>query len=226
MSSDISKKKKASNTTASDIELPEGVEATSDIPDGVSEDVYRFWKENGKQILTYCGIFLILFLGVQGWKQYSASREISIREDFAQLDTIESIVEFANKHKSHSIASFAYLQAAKDAYENEDYVKAAEYYSKAAKGLDESELQGLALLGEASSLRETGDEAAAVSALESIASKEEFAEGIRAEAMFKRIVIALENGENEVVNDYTTMLEAIDNTQIWAQRLESIKYYQ
>jgi len=226
MSSQISKDNKALEKKNSGIELPQGADTSSDIPAGVSEDVYRFWKENGSRIITYSVVALVAFLGVQAWKQYAVSHEVAIREAYAALETTEAKLQFAQSHKGHALAGYAFLTAAKETYEKGDYLKAAQYYATAAKALENPQLESLALLGEASSLKEAGEIDKAVSALDLIASNETFAEGIRAEAMFKRIIIALENGQNDVVDDYTAKLEAIDNTQIWAQRLESIKYYQ
>lgn len=226
MSAEKSRDKKAVQSKAQGIDLPKGEEAVSDIPDGVSEDVYRFWKENGTRIIVYCSVALIAFFSIQGFKQYRVSHEESLRKDFAALDSTESKLEFARKHKKHGLAAFAYLQAGKDSFENGSFDQAAEYYKNAAAALEGSELLPVALLGEASSEKEAGDTVAAASLLEQIGTNEAFAEGIRAEAMFKRIVIALEKGENEVVDSYTAQLEAIDNTQIWVQRLDGIKYYQ
>ena len=226
MSADKSKDNKTVHSKATGIELPKGEETVSDIPDGVSEDVYRFWKENGTRILIYCAVALVAFFGVQGWKQYNVSHEKALREKFAALDTTEAKLEFAKAHHNHGLAAFAYLQAGKESYEGGSYDEAASYYQKAASALEGSELLPVALLGEASSKKESGDVATASTLLEGISSNENFAEGIRAEAMFKRIVIALEKGEDSVVGDFTAKLEAIDDTQFWVQRLDGIKYYQ
>jgi len=226
MSSDISKEDKSIDQKNSGIELPKGVETTSDIPDGVSEDVYRFWKENGQRIIVYCVVALLAYLGVQGWKEFTASHEASIRKEFAGLESTEAKLKFAESHKNHALAAYAYLDAGKEAYESKDFVKAAEDYRKATEVLAKSQLQAVALMGEASCMRETGDEVGASQTLDRVINNEKFAEGIRAEAMFKRIVIALNDGQNDVVENLTDKLEAIDNSGIWAQRLDSIKYYQ
>lgn len=226
MSVDPSKSNKRPQAQDTGIELPQGASTASDVPEGVFEDVYRFWKDHGARLLTYLVVVLVAFLAVQGWKQYSRSREASLKDQFSKLETIDAKVDFAHAHKGHALASFAYLQAGKDAYETGDFTEAAELYANAAEGLEDTDLLPIALLGQASSLRKAGDSDGAAVVLEALAAQDQFAEGIRAEAMFKRIVIALENDQDTVVEDFTRQLESTDTTQIWIQRLEGIQYYQ
>jgi predicted negative regulator of RcsB-dependent stress response len=217
---------KAPKQPAAGIELPKGQETVSDIPDGVFEDVYRFWKQYGSTILIYGTLALVVFLGSQGWKHYSEGREVSLRAEYAQLETLEARLEFATRHPKHALAVFSHLKAGKEAYEAGDFDKALVHYQQAGRVTKDPSLLSVVLLGEANSLRESGMETEAIRVLERIAEDKEFAEGIRAEAMFQRIVIALRRGDSQAVASYTTLLESTDSTQVWVQRLDSIKYYQ
>lgn len=206
--------------------MPQGVESTPEIPAYVSEDIYRFWKNNGSRILIYSGIFLLAIIGTQSWKYLSVSSENNLKEEFAQLSSSEEMEAFANTHKSHSLAGYAYLQLAKEGFEAEDFEKAFDCYRLAEASLGGTDLEGIVILGQATSLEELDRVDEAVVLLESALGNIEFAKGIRAEAMFKRIVIAMSNGQDDVVKSFTAKLEAIDDTGIWTQRLRGIKNYQ
>lgn len=206
--------------------MPQGTENAPEVPDYVSEDIYRFWKNNGSRILIYSGALLVAVLGTQIWGNFSASREGKLREQYAGLATVEEKEAFAESHQSHGLAGYTYLNSAKTSYEASEYAKALEYYEKAEKSLSNTEIEGLVQIGKAACLSELDRQEEAKALLASVAENVEFAKGIRAEAMFKSIVIAASGGQDDVVESYTAKLEAIDDTGIWAQRLRSIKYYQ
>lgn len=206
--------------------MPQGVESTPEIPAYVSEDIYRFWKENGSRILIYSGIFVLAIIGTQSWKYLSVSRESNLREEFAQLSTSEEKEAFANAHKSHSLAGYAYLQLAKETFEEKNFEKSFDFYSLAEASLGGTDIEGIVILGQAASLEQLDRADESLVLLESVLDNNEFAKGIRAEAMFKRIVIAMNNGQDDSVKSVTAKLEAIDETGIWTQRLRGIKYYQ
>jgi predicted negative regulator of RcsB-dependent stress response len=225
MSAGNSQDPKAPKQPEAGIELPKGQEAVADIPDGVFEDVYRFWKQYGSTILIYGVVALVVFLGAQGWKQYSSGREVALRNQYGELETLEAKLEFARNNPNHPLSGFTYLQAGKAAYEAKEFDKAAGYYLQAGKVIKDPALLSVVWMGEANSLRESGKESEAVRVLERIANEENFAEGIRAEAMFQRIVLALKRGDSQTVEHYTKLLESADPSQVWVQRLDSIKNY-
>ena len=206
--------------------LPQGNETAADIPAYVSEDIYRFWKENGTRILVYSALLVIAILGSQSWKYFSGTHEKNLRETFAQLNTSEEKEAFANEHKKHSLAGYAYLQLAKESLEANEFEAALNYYTNAEISLKDSEFIGVILLGKATALMELGRKAEATGALNAIADNPAYANGMRAEALFKLIVIADSDQQEEQVEAMTQKLEAIDETGIWAERLKSIKYYQ
>ena len=118
--------------------MPQGNETAPEIPSYVSEDVYRFWKENGGRIIIYGLLLILAIFGTQSWKYFSVNREKSLREQFEQLTTSEEKESFANKHKSHGLAGYAYLQLAKESLKAEDYEAALKYYTEAETSLKES----------------------------------------------------------------------------------------
>jgi predicted negative regulator of RcsB-dependent stress response len=223
MSSDLPKSDPKSKPEASN--QPAGVPEL-DVPDYVSEDVYRFWKNNGSRILLYIAVILVAFIGTQVWKTVRMGREDSLKDAYSQLSSQEDKLAFAQKHAGHGIAGYVYMDAAADAVSAEKYGEAASFYEKAEKALRGSTLEGVAAINGASVLELAGDESAAVKKLDAIIEKVEFTKGIRAEAMFKRIALALKSGQDNVVVDLTTKLEAIDETGVWTQRLDGVKNYQ
>ena len=220
MSSDNS-----ANKNDTDNGLPQGTEAPVEIPPNVSEDVYRFWKENGSRIVIYSAVLLIAVLAWQIIGGSLKNRDSKLQAEYASLETTEEKLEFASSHASHGLAGYTYLTVAKDHYEAGEYEKALEAYENANESLEDTEFGGFVALGVGASLLELGKKEEAVLKFEEIARNENFAEGIRAEAMFKRIVEAQEAGEESVVDEYTTMLEAIDQSGRWTQRLRTIKMY-
>jgi tetratricopeptide (TPR) repeat protein len=224
MSSDPSKNDPKSNTVQN--AQPAGA-PEMDIPDHVSEDVYRFWKNHGSRIILYVVVILAAFLGTQVWKAVSSGRDDSIKNAYAQLETMEEKLAFANKHSSHGIAGYAYMEAAAEAVAEESFEQAIEYYDGAAKALKGEILEGMVLLNKAGVYELMGDDELAASEFDAIIDTVEFTKGIRAEAMFKRIALAMKNGQDGVVADLTAKLEAIEESNLfWTERLEGVKNYQ
>ena len=227
MSADKPQKGKTLNPTSKTKDSKsQGTETAADIPAYVSEDIYRFWKENGARILIYSALLVIAILGTQSWKYFSGAHEKSLREEFAQLSTSEEKEAFANDHKKHGLGGYAYMQLAKESLEAHEYEAALDCYANAEISLKDSEFIGIILLGKATALIELGRKAEAKSVLNKIVDNTEYADGMRAEAMFKLIVIADSDQQEEQVEALTQKLEAMDETGIWAERLKSVKYYQ
>jgi len=205
--------------------LPAGAERQEEIPPYVTEEIYRFWQQHGTRLMVYGAVFLIAVLGWQIVTTQMEGREDKLRESYATLETEAAQVAFAEDHMQHGLAGYTYLKKGKEAFEEGAYETALESYENASKSLEGTELEGWVVLGKAASLKRLGrlDESASI--LEATATNENFAEGIRAEAMFHCIVLALENDQQAIVDDYTTKLEAIDSTGRWIQRLRTIKMY-
>jgi predicted negative regulator of RcsB-dependent stress response len=211
--------------TKDGVSLPEGQERTAEVPGYVTEELYRFWTSHGSRLVFYGVALLAVVLGTQLWIHSSSSREGSLRETFSTLATNEERVAFAEKHASHPLAAYAWLQAGKEAHEAGDVETALAYFERASKPLAKKELAGWVDLHRAGCLSdlERNDEALAL--LAKLANDENLAKGIRAEATFKRIVIAKSMDRSELVSTETARLDALDESGFWTERLTTIQYY-
>jgi hypothetical protein len=227
MSSDspADKKNKTAGKNPTDSN-PEPMAGKSEVPDFVSEDVYRFWKKYGGRIILYASVILLAFLGTQTWNFFQANRENKLAEEFKGLQSEAERLEFANRHNRKGIAGYVFLEAAGNAMQEKRYDDALVHYEDSLRSLRGMPLEGIALLGKATALERLGriDDADAVFAL--VSENETFAKGIRAEATYHRIVLALDKGHRENAESLGFSLEAMDDMGFWLQRLEILKNYQ
>jgi predicted negative regulator of RcsB-dependent stress response len=182
-----------------------------------------FWEKNRSFIIAVCAVALLAIVGREGWQYYTAQQEQHVREEYARASSQpERLAAFATANADHPLAGVAYLQMADAKYAAADYRQAGDNYKKATASIQNPILLGRAQLGAAMSQLNSGEQAAAESALKAISADANLPRGARAEAAYHLATLAHEAGNAAEVGRLAAEINKIDATGVWAQRIASL----
>lgn len=194
-----------------------------DIEDSVSlsfEDrVNIYWKEN-KGFLVGC--ILVLFLitvGYQGMRIVKEQMEAAIQTEYAEADANGTLNEFARTYSDKALGGFAALTVADQAYTDNDFETAYEFYTLAESALTEPILAGRARTGLAFALYQSGKIDEGLSLLKAITNDNTLAEAIRIEAAYHLAIEAHTAGRKAEFSSYATQINNSEFAGQWQQRL-------
>jgi len=186
---------------------------------GFEVKIQAFWNGNRGFILIVCALVILAIVGREGWQYFSAMREKTLREEYAQIsDKPDRLALFADANAGHPLAGVAYLQIADQKFENGDFKDASSAYTKAAGALKNEALVGRAKIGAAISLISSGDNAGGESALKAINADQTQSKAVRAEAAYHLAALALEAGRTDEVKKLVEDITKIDLGGPWSQR--------
>lgn len=186
---------------------------------GFEEAAQAFWEKNRSLILMACAAALLVIIGREGWHFYAANQEQEVRAAYARADDRpEQLAAFAKTHAGHALAAVASLRIADQRYAAGDYRQALESYNQAVTGLTNAALLGRARMGAAMSQLNSGDKAAAETALKAISADAALTKGVRAEAAYHLASLAQEAGNAAEVSRLVSEIGKIDPAGVWSQR--------
>ncbi|MFP4204004.1 MAG: tetratricopeptide repeat protein [Opitutales bacterium] len=219
------KKKKADNPTLpKDQQVDERnlVDAEESADISFEDRIHVYWMEN-KGFIIGCIIVLLLFVtGYQGMRVYMEHTREKLGEEYAEASANETLDEFARANSDTELGGFSALLTADEAYEEEDYGKALEYYNLAAEGLKTPLLRARSQIGQAFCLYHTGKEEESIARLNAIAGNSDLPEPARAEAAYHLAVKADTEGREDAFQKYREQIESFTLASAWQQR---IQYY-
>jgi predicted negative regulator of RcsB-dependent stress response len=193
------------------------------IEPGFEIALHAFWEKNRSLILAVCIAALLVILGREGWQYFAAQHEQGVREEYAKVaDRPDQLAAFAAANSDHALAGVAYLRLADSKYAAGDFRAAAEQYQKAAASLKNSALLGRAKVGAAMSLFNSGDKAAAETALKAIGNDVTLPTSARVEADYHLATLALEAGNAAEVSRLVAETGKIDAGNVWSQRATAL----
>lgn len=181
--------------------------------------VHSFWAKNRQGILILVVVALLAIVGREAWQYFAASREQSVRAEFAKVgDQPAKLESFASANSGHALAGVAYLQVADGKFSAGDYKGAAASYQQAAGSLKNELLLARARLGAAISQVNAGDQAAGEAALKAVSNDAALNKSVRAEAAYDLAAIAADAGRADDAKKFAEEVSKIDATSTWAQR--------
>ncbi|MBN2233823.1 MAG: tetratricopeptide repeat protein [Opitutales bacterium] len=219
MSSENPQPKKATST------LPAAAEPT-DIPPFVAEEVYDFWKKYGRSLGLAAVLGLTAVAGIEGTKLAIKAKEQKIQDSYLAVADSAGLQAFAKDHSSHELATIAWMKLGNESMEQKDYAAALERYAAAASARAPEEIKAIALLGKAAAQLELGSRDDAKATLQTLALTDSNPQSVRAEALFKRLVLAIDDGEDpQQIEGWKSQLELLDTSSFWTQRLNTMSHY-
>lgn len=189
----------------------------------LAANVQTFWEKNRGVIIAGCVAGVVAIAALEGWRLMQASRDQSVRDEFAQAGTdTAKLSRFATENSGHPLAGAAQLMVADQKFEAGDFKAAADAYAKAAAAGDLGVLAGRARLGEAMSKLQAGDQAGGDAALAAVSADAALPKAVRAEAAYHRASLALEAGKKDDALKFAGEVKTIDANGLWSRRADSI----
>lgn len=197
-----------------------------DVEDSASvsfEDrVNIYWQEN-KGFLIGCitALFLVI-AGYQGIQIIKEQRELAFQTKYSEANVNGTLAEFARAHSNKALGGFAALKTADQAYADEDFETALEFYNLTLSSLKDTIFAGRARIGTAFALYKSGKVEEGLAQLGSITSDTALPEAIRTEAAYHLAVEAHAAGRTAEFSGYTEQVNGSAFAGPWQQRLRSL----
>ena len=172
------------------------------------EDRLRLFWEKYQGPLIVGGVLIVL--GIIGWQVmgFVAERmDQRIRNEYAAIETSEERLDFAQHRSGHLLSGVAYLELGDEAFEEENFGEAIEFYREALNRLEEHEFRDRAQYSLAMSLVENGDLQEGRAELENLRDRTGALSVFREEARFALAILLADEGETEQA---IAMLEEIE----------------
>ncbi|HEY5552776.1 MAG TPA: tetratricopeptide repeat protein [Opitutaceae bacterium] len=182
------------------------------------EQVQTFWHNNRRFILLLVVVGLAAIVGREAVQYMWKARERGIAEAYAACDTSLKLKAFAAGHESHSLAGFALLRVADEAYTAGNYSEAAAAYEQAVVPLKGTPMATRARIGAALCQALGSDRAKGEAALKVIADDLGIMAGQRTEARYHLATLALGDGRIDDARKALDEITQTDLTGMWAQR--------
>ena len=198
------------------------VDAAASSGADLEDQLAQIWEEN-KKFIIYCVAGIFVVFGIYHFSKFMvAQAEASLKEDYASADDSASKLAFAESESGNALGGFAFSELAGEAYEDGDFQKAAEYYSKASKSA-KGAIRDAALMGQAMSLLQSGDQGQSREILEDLASNDEA--GNATEARYRLAEVAVAEEDFEVARDLITEIQSnfSQETFYWIQKAMSLQ---
>ncbi len=188
----------------------------------LEDRVNIYWKEN-KGFLVGCILVLFLIIvAYQGMRIVKEQMEAKLQVSYAKADASDTLDEFARTHSDKVLGGFAALTIADQAYTDNDFETAYEFYTIAVSALQEPLLTGRARIGQAFALYKRGKTDEGLSLLNAVTSDNSLAGAIRAEAAYHLAIEAHTAGHKEEFSNYAAQVNDSDFAGQWQQRLKSL----
>ena len=181
----------------------------------VEEQLLVYWNRHKNQIVLGVGVAVILIIGFQVTKWWSAKSVSDRSEAYASASDDSQKEAFADDHSGTDLGGVAYLELADGAYTEGEYASAVSYYEKAFSAFDMIEFKQRAHLGLAMSRLQAGEESNASKDLEAIANNAEYPDAARGEALYQLSVIDWQNGDFVSMLAHQDRIDGLANAGNW-----------
>ena len=181
--------------------------------------VNMYWMENKGFIGSCIFVLALLIIGFNGMRIYKDHAEAQLQAAYAEAMASQTLADFAQANSNKSLGGLAALTVADEAYGEEDFDKADNFYTIAVEALAGNILEGRARLGQAFARYNKGQPDEGLSLLEGIAADGNLAESASAEAAYHLAIEADVAGRSEAYNRYVAQIESSPLSGQWQQRL-------
>ena len=182
-----------------------------------------FWSKHSGKVWALTGLVTAVLVGRYAFESYATYRERQVQADYAAATTTAQLQAFVQTHPSAILAGVAQLRLADEAYSAGNYVAAREAYSAAVPLLVDNPLAARARLGVAFTPLQTGDTAAAKTALEALANDTALARAYRAEAAYHLAIVARDAGQTADATRWIELVTTVEPQGAWANRANQLR---
>jgi len=220
-------KKKPSEQDEQPAEAPQADERNLVIVDedfeeaDIEDKLWLFWERNKVVVVATVILAIVGVLGVQGYNAWQASQLESMRLSFAEAETPEARLDFAQNHADHPLSAVARMEVARERFEAGEFAAAAELYEQAILPANGSALEGAPALRAGVAYIRAGNAEKGSELLKDLLDKKAILETYRAEAGYHLGILALGSGNYEEAASIFGMVRDMPNAGIWAAQSQS-----
>ena len=201
---------------------PEGNKTVVAIGDFEGADfeqkIILVWENYRQVILTVIGVIILSLLIYQTMLYLAERKELALQTAYQEAESDDELINFAREHPRHTLAGFAYLQVANKKYDEDEFLKAVEYYTSAVSHLENTSIQGRARLGFAMSHLLAGNAEEGVEALNKIAGDPSLLDTYRAEAAYQLAVNYWEKRDYASLDLELRRIESLKKSGMWVRK--------
>ena len=196
----------------------------SDYEGATFEDrVYLLWNQYGRLVIAAIAALVLFACGwlFIGW--FQERQDAAIAEDYRQAVEIEDKLSFAERRSGHVLAGVALMEVAKHYFEEEDHVRAADFFGQAAASLGNAPIAGRAKIGRGIALAKAGETEEALNHFEDVSESAANFQSDRVEAAFHGALLAYDLGRHDTARRLLDRVRELDTTQAWTGRAMRIE---
>lgn len=201
------------------------IDAEESLELSVEDKISLYWQENKSFIIGCFSVLVIILVGMNGMKMYSASQLEKLQDSYASAATEGTLEDFARAHTETTLGGFAALTQANLAYSEGNFAEAAELYELSSKGLVTSILGGRARLGQAFANYQNGSKEQGIALLNAIHSDASLPSAILAEAAYHLAVHAYATGDLSTFQSFASRVSTLDESGQWKQRIATYEQF-
>ena len=196
------------------------IDAEESVELSIEDKISIYWMENKGFIITCFIVLAGLLVGINGVKMYGAGAKAKLQDAYSEAKAFDSLAAFAKDNSGKVLGGFAALIVADEAYDAEDFARAAEFYALAESALGENILAGRAAIGVAFAAFNNDAEADGIAKLNQISADASFADAVRAEAVYHLAVDAYTSGNTAAFDSFVAQLATTDEAGQWQNRID------
>jgi hypothetical protein len=198
---------------------PNKPDTESTLPPGADaeERFNDFWRQNGTSLFVGVVAAALVVIGVQTWRYVHQRIEVKTEAAFANANTNEKLIAFAEDHSKHQLAGAAYMQLANDEYARGQYKQAAAHYALAREKLSGTPFGERALLGAAISELIDGNTKSGLTDLRAILDNPALLELTRAEAGFNLAIYYMQKQDYKSLTGIVDIADTFGAKNVYAE---------
>ena len=178
------------------------------------DKIENFIVTRWKQMFICAGVIIVLVAVAYGVMLKKENNERAAQSAVANAVTKEQLVEVIGRYKSYKEVDFARIRLARIYSAENDFAKAKELFKTVAMNTEDQELKCRMLLDEAYMIEKENKFADAVKAFNIIANNSMYSNGVRAEAYYSAMRLAIKLNQKDEAAKIFAQLNLLTGDEI------------
>ena len=190
------------------------------------DKIENFVVGHWKQMFIGAGVIIVLVAIAYGIMLKKENNELAAQSAIANAATKQQLIEVIERYSSYKEADYARIRLARIYSAENDFAKAQELFKAVAQNTQDQELKCQMLLDEAYMLEKAGKFDDAVKSFMIIGNNSMYAKGVRAEAYYGAMRLAIkQNKKDEAAKAFTqlNLLTGDDVAAVWINLAKAIE---
>lgn len=189
----------------------------------IEDKISLYWMENKGFIAGCVALLALVLVGINGLKMYASGEQAKLQDAYALAEAEGSLDAFARANSGSPLGGLAALTLADEAYTEDDFATADEFYTLAVESLSDNILAGRARLGQAFARERNSDTEEGIGLLNTILNDLALPSAILAEAAYHLAIHAYAEGDMTSFKSLATRITSLDENGQWQRRIDSYR---